>query len=47
MSYEEARAKPTNKQINKLKSEAKNNTGTTLRISKKNFQLKTCSINYF
>ena len=37
-SYEEARVKLTNTQLNKLKSAAKNNTGTTLRISKKNFQ---------
>ena len=36
-SYEEARVKLTNTQL-KLKSAAKNNTGTTLRISKKNFQ---------
>ena len=37
-SYEEARVKLTNTQLNKLKSAAKNNTETTLRISKKNFQ---------
>ena len=37
-NYEEARIKLTNTQRNKLKSEAKNKTGTTLRITKKNFQ---------
>ena len=37
-NYEEARIKLTNTQLNKLKSEAKNKTGTTLRITKKNFQ---------
>ena len=37
-SYEEARAKITNSQPNKLKSTAKNKTGTTLKITKKNFQ---------
>ena len=37
-SYEEARAKITNSQLNKLKSTAKNKTGTTLKITKKNFQ---------
>ena len=38
VSYEEARVKLTNTQLNKLKSAAKNKTGTTLRITKKNFQ---------
>ena len=37
-SFEEARFKLTNTQINKSKSTAKNNTGTTLRITKKNCQ---------
>ena len=36
--YEGARVKLTNTQINKLKLAARNNTGGTLRISKKNFQ---------
>ena len=36
-SYEEARVKLTNTQLNKSKSAAKNKTGTTL-ITKKNFQ---------
>ena len=36
--YEEARVKLTNSQLNKLKSAARNKTGTTWRITKKNFQ---------
>ena len=36
----EARVKLTNAQLNKLKSAAKNKTGTTLIITKKNFQDK-------
>ena len=40
--YEEARVKLTNKQLNKLKSAAKNKIGTTLRITKRNVH-----INYF
>ena len=36
--YEEARVKSTNAQLNKIESEAKNKTGTKLRITKKNFQ---------
>ena len=35
---EEARVKLTNTQLNKSKSATKNKTGTTLRITKKNFQ---------
>ena len=38
VNYEEARNKPTITQLNKLKSAAKNKTGTTLTITKKNFQ---------
>ena len=37
-NYQEARVKLTNTQLKKLKSDAKNNTGKTLRITKKNFQ---------
>ena len=37
-NYEEARVKPANSQLNKLKSAAKNKTGTTLGITKKNCQ---------
>ena len=36
--YQEARVKLTNAQLNKLKSTAKNKTGTTLRMNKKNFK---------
>ena len=37
-NYKEARVKLTNTQLNKLESAAKNKTGTTSRITKKNFQ---------
>ena len=37
-NYQEARVKLTNTQLNKLKSAAKNKTGTILRINRKNFQ---------
>ena len=37
-NYQEARVKLTNTQLNKLKSAAKNNTGTILRLNKKNFE---------
>ena len=37
-NYEEARLKLTNKQLKKLKSEAKIKTGKILRINKKTFQ---------
>ena len=37
---QEATAKPTNSQLNKLKSAAKNKIGTILRINKKNLQGK-------
>ena len=36
--YQEARVKLTNAQLNKLKSTAKNKTGTTLRMNKENFE---------
>ena len=36
-NYEEARVKLTNTHLNKLKFTAKNETGITLRITKKNF----------
>ena len=35
--YQDGRVKITNPQLNKLKSEAKTNTGTILRINKKKF----------
>ena len=37
-NYRAARVKLTNTKLNKLKSATKNNTGSTLRINKKNFQ---------
>ena len=37
-NYQEARVKLTNTQWNKLKSAAKNKTGTILRLYKKNFE---------
>ena len=37
-NYDEARVKLTNTQLSKLKSAAKNNTGTTWRKTKSNFQ---------
>ena len=45
--HEKARVKLTNTQINKLKSAAKNKTGTTLRITKKNFQNEELSHELF
>ena len=38
LSYQEARVKLTNLQLNKWKSAAKNKTGTILRLNKKNFE---------
>ena len=37
-NYQEASVKLTNTQLNKLKSAAKNKTGTILRLNKKNFE---------
>ena len=37
-NYEEANVKLTNSKLKKIKSSAKNKTGMTLRITKKNFQ---------
>ena len=37
-NYQGARVKLTNTQLNKLKSAAKNKTGTTIRLNKKNFE---------
>ena len=37
-NYQEVRVKLTNIQLNKLKSSAKNKTGTILRLNKKNFE---------
>ena len=44
--FEEGRAKLTNTQLSKLKSAAKEKTGTTLRLTKKNFNMKNYHINY-
>ena len=38
VNYEEARVKLTSTQLHKLKSKAKNKTGVTLRVTKKNFE---------
>ena len=38
LSYQKARVKLTNTQLNKLKSAAKNKTGTILKLIKKNFE---------
>ena len=38
VNYQEARVKLTNTQLNKLKSAAKNKTGTILRPNKKNVE---------
>ena len=37
-NYQEVKVKLTNAQLNNLKSAAKNKTGTTLRLNKKNFE---------
>ena len=37
-NYQESRVKLTNTQLNKLKSAAKNKTGTILRLKKKIFE---------
>ena len=47
VSYEEARVKLTNAQLIKLKPAAKNKTGTTLWITKKNFQGQGWSYDLF
>ena len=46
-NYEEARAKLTTTQLNKLKSAAKNKTGTILRLNKKTLKMKNYHMNYF
>ena len=38
VNYQEVRGKLTNTQLNKLKSAAKDKTGTILRLNKKNFE---------
>ena len=46
-NYQEARVKQTNTQSSKLKSAAKNNTGTILKLNKNNLKMKNCHMNYF
>ena len=46
-NYEKSRVKLTNTQVNKLKPVTKTKTRTTLRITKKNFKMKNCHMNYF
>ena len=46
-NYEEARAKLTKTQLNKLKSVVKNKTGTTLKITRKTFKIKNYVMNYY
>ena len=46
-NYDKARVKLTNTQLNKLKSAAKNKTGTALRTSKKIFQNENWLTNCF
>ena len=46
-SYQEARVKLINTQLNKLKSAAKNKTGAILRINKKTLKMKICNMSYF
>ena len=46
-NYQEAAVKPTNTDLIKLKSAAKNKTGTILRLNKKNLKMKNCYMNYF
>ena len=47
-SYQEARVKLINTQLNKLiKSAAKNKTGAILRINKKTLKMKICNLSYF
>ena len=38
VNYQEARVKLTNTELIKLKSEAKNKTGTILKLNKKKFE---------
>ena len=47
VNYQEVRAKLTNKQLNHLKSAAKNETETILRINIKTFKMKNCRMSYF
>ena len=46
-NFQEIRAKLTNVQLNKLKYTARNHTGTTLKITRKNFQNEKLPHNLF
>ena len=46
-NYQEARVKLTNMQLSKLKSVAKNRTGTILRLNKRNFEDEKLSHEFF
>ena len=42
-NYQEVRLKLTNTHLKKLKSAAKNKTGTLLKINEKSFKMKTAT----
>ena len=46
-NYQGARVKLTNTQLSKLKSAAKNKTGTILRLTNKNFEGDELHMSYF
>ena len=46
-NYQERRVKLTNTKLTPLKSAAKNNTGTILRLNKKNLKMPNCHMGYF
>ena len=46
-NYQEARVKLTTTQLNKLRFAAKNETGTILKVNKKNFHIRVLSHELF
>ena len=46
-NYQQGRVKLTNTQLKKLRSAAKNRTGTILRLNKKNFEDEELPHEYF
>ena len=46
-NYQKVKVKLTNRQLNKLKSAAKNKTGIILRLKKKTLNMENCHMNYF
>ena len=46
-NYQQARVKLANAKLHKLKSAAKNTTGTILRLNKKTLKMKNYHMNYF